>query len=90
MTDHDGTRDAQAAIFCADLHRSIDLLDSQASAISAKLRGLLDGRSGADHAAPLQDKLRDLADERRRVMNLLVAMGHGYPCAHSRPPRPSI
>ena len=82
MTDHDGSRGAQSAIFCADRHRNIDLLDGQASAIAATLRGLVDGRSGAEHPGPLQDKLRELAAERRRVMDLLAAMGHGYPCAH--------
>lgn len=81
----DGTRAAQAALFCTDLHRHIAELDAQASMIAGRLRNEmgLRGRSRRlDLIGFYQGQLRGRAAERRRVMEMLAAMGHGYPCSH--------
>ena len=84
MTENDEKRGAQAAVFCADLHRHIALLDSQASTIAAKLRGDVDvsGPGQPSRGGSLHGKLTELSDERRRVMDLLASIGHSYPCSH--------
>ena len=82
MTNVDETRSAQTAVFCADLHRHIDQLDGQASVVAARLRGLMDRSGVPDLGGSLHQKLRQLATERRRIMDLLATMGHRYPCSH--------
>lgn len=86
MTDIDDGHPAQAAVFCVELHRHVDALDVKASSDARKLRGQM-GVQGAsrkpDVILALQQGLRELALERRKLLSMLTALGHAYPCRHT-------
>lgn len=86
MTDDNDASLAQAAVFCVELHRHIELLDRRASSQARRLR-THKGQQGAlrrpDVIAAIQKELTELAVARRGLLEMLAAMGHGYPCGHA-------
>lgn len=86
MVDRNDAHLAQAAVFCVELHAHIELIDGQASSNARRLRAQMgqQGRSRKPELiASLQEDLRALALERRRVLDMLTAIGHYYPCRHA-------
>lgn len=85
MTDAKDAYPAQTEVFCTELQRHVGLLDADASAHAARLRVQMGLRGPARNPAlliALQEQLREVAVERRRLLDMLDAMGHSYPCAH--------
>ena len=85
MFTPDDSNRAQAAVFCDELHRHIEQLDTDAANIADKLRTGLGRHSPARRSAAitaLQQQLREAGAERRRVTRMLTALGHPYPCHH--------
>ena len=72
---------AQADAFCVDLHQLIAELDSRAG----KLRVEMDKYAVARQTAQVRRIQRDLRSstaERRKLLDMLIAIGHSYPCEH--------
>jgi adenylosuccinate lyase len=72
---------AQAGAFCVDLHKLIAQLDVRAD----KLRVEMGKYAAAGQAAQVRRVQRDLrssAVERRELLDMLIAIGHSYPCEH--------
>ncbi len=74
---------AQADAYCAELQLRIAQIDDQTSRLRAEMsKYLVAGLS--PRVRRIQGGLRSLAIERRKLIDLLIAVGHSYPCTHDR------
>lgn len=75
---------AQEDEFCDELHRRIAKLDQH----SARLKSELAKHTAARRAArvkQIQAALLETTLERRTLIDMLIGIGHSYPCRHSPP-----
>ncbi len=73
---------AQADAFCDDLQTRIARLDEKASKFRGELsKYLAAGRK--PQVVRVQRSLRAVAIERRKLIDMLIATGHSYPCNHA-------
>lgn len=73
---------AQEDAFCDELHRRIARLDHKSERFKAELAKHTAARRTAQ-IARFQTKLRDTAVERRKLIDMLIAIGHSFPCRHT-------
>jgi len=72
---------AQADALCDELHEQIAVLDIQAAKVQAAMaKYVSEGRRG--QVIRIQREWRAVMVERRQIINMLVALGHAYPCSH--------
>lgn len=73
---------AQGDAFCDELHALIVALDGKV----AKLRTEMARYTAASRDAQVlrvQSSLRAAAVERRKMLDMLIGIGHSYPCSHA-------
>ena len=73
---------AQASYFCAELHQWIAVLDDEAIKRRSRMARLASIHQDSLVRA-LQDEMRSALVERRRIADMLAALGHRYPCNHA-------
>jgi hypothetical protein len=73
---------AQASYFCAELHQRIALLDDEAIKRRSRMARLASIHQDSLVRA-LQDEMRSALVERRKIADMLAALGHRYPCVHA-------
>lgn len=74
---------AQGDALCDDLRLRIEGIDGQIAKLRAELsKYLVAGRT--PRVRRIQGALRSLTVERRQLIDLLMAVGHSYPCTHRR------
>jgi hypothetical protein len=75
---------AQGDVLCDELSQQINALDRASLKAIAAVEGLQ--KKGVPHSSPragrLQQQIRELSTERLRLVSMLNAMGHSYPCDH--------
>ena len=74
---------AQGDALCAELCQRVIELDSGLAKSIAALQKLESrGVQGSLQVGRLQRQIRELSTERRRIIEMLTALGHSYPCDH--------
>lgn len=74
---------AQADAYCDELQRRIAQIDDQIARLRTEMsKYLVAGRS--PRVRRIQGGVRSLAIERRKLVDLLIAVGHSYPCTHDQ------
>lgn len=73
---------AQEDSFCDELHRRISRLDQKTARFKAELAKHTAARRTAQ-IGRVQANLRDTAVERRKLLDMLIAIGHSFPCRHA-------
>lgn len=86
LTSADGAdRDAsrlQAEVFCSHLHVELDRLEQETEALKATLARQLARVELRRHAEITEGDLIRATSDRDRIVKMLEAMGHRYPCRH--------
>ena len=72
---------AQAEAFCDELNRQIDALDGATDKLKAAMARYLAERRDAQ-VKRVQTRLRSMAVERRKLVDMLHDLGHSHPCQH--------
>lgn len=78
--DPPGRRD-QADSLCDELHRHIDALDAKAAKLKAQIAKYVAERRPLQ-ITRVQAEARSVAVERRKLITMLIDLGHNYPCDH--------
>lgn len=74
---------AQADAYCDELNLRIAHIDDQTTQLRTEMsKYLVAGRS--PRVRRIQGGVRSLAVERRKLIDLLIAVGHSHPCAHDQ------
>ena len=73
---------AQASYFCTELHQRIAVLDDEAIKRRSRMARLASIHQDSLVRA-LQDEMRSALVERRKIADMLAALGHRYPCVHA-------
>jgi len=75
---------AQGDVLCDELSGQIIAIDKASVTAITAVEELQ--KRGVPHSSPrarrLQQQIRDLSTERLRLVGMLNAMGHSYPCGH--------
>jgi hypothetical protein len=75
---------AQGDVLCDELSQQIKALDVTSFKAIAAVERLEKKRvpQSSPRAGRLQQQIRELSSERLRLVGMLNAMGHSYPCDH--------
>jgi hypothetical protein len=65
----------------------MERLDEKSTRLKAELAKYTTSRRPAQ-VALVQADIRDTAVERRKLLDMLIAIGHSFPCRHDATPEP--
>jgi hypothetical protein len=77
---------AQGDAFCDELQVLIVALDEKVTKLRTEMARFMSA-GGEAQMLRVQSSLRAAAVERRKMLDILIGIGHSYPCSHRTPAR---